>query len=98
LGSTFLCSQITDIFVPDSVAVLKIKSNFNGVHNKYTLLGAEKFEVTAGCRRLVLLLVQDTLFDEFVIAHTLGWFGKSIMVRSLTLSWMLSIGFEMLEV
>ncbi|CAM6099516.1 unnamed protein product [Calypogeia fissa] len=42
--------------------------------------------------------VKDTLFDEFVIAHILGWWGKSIMVRSLALSWMLSIGFEMMEV
>ncbi|BBN16349.1 phosphatidylserine synthase 2 [Marchantia polymorpha subsp. ruderalis] len=42
--------------------------------------------------------VYDTLFDEFVIAHILGWWGKSIMVRNLLLSWMISIGFEMMEV
>jgi phosphatidylserine synthase 2 len=42
--------------------------------------------------------VYDTLFDEFVIAHTLGWWGKAIMVRNLPLLWVLSIGFEMAEV
>ncbi|KAG0591947.1 hypothetical protein KC19_1G214000 [Ceratodon purpureus] len=42
--------------------------------------------------------VYDTLFDEFVIAHTLGWWGKAIMIRNLPLLWTLSIGFEMAEV
>jgi hypothetical protein len=42
--------------------------------------------------------VWDTLFDEFVIAHILGWWGKAIMVRNLPLLWVLSIGFEVMEV
>ncbi|XP_002970056.2 CDP-diacylglycerol--serine O-phosphatidyltransferase 2 [Selaginella moellendorffii] len=42
--------------------------------------------------------VYDTLFDEFVIAHVLGWWAKAIMLRSLPILWMLSIGFEMMEV
>ena len=42
--------------------------------------------------------LQDTWFDEFVIAHTLGWWGKAIMIRNLPLLWILSIGFEMAEV
>jgi hypothetical protein len=42
--------------------------------------------------------VWETLFDEFVIAHTLGWWGKAIMVRNLPLLWVLSIGFELMEV
>lgn len=42
--------------------------------------------------------VYNTLFDEFVIAHTLGWWGKAIMVRNLPLLWILSMGFEMAEV
>jgi hypothetical protein len=43
-------------------------------------------------------MMQETLFDEFVIAHTLGWWGKAIMVRNLPLLWVLSIGFELMEV
>jgi hypothetical protein len=43
-------------------------------------------------------MMQDTLFDEFVIAHILGWWGKAIMVRNLPLLWVLSIGFEVMEV
>ncbi|XP_057841323.1 CDP-diacylglycerol--serine O-phosphatidyltransferase 1 isoform X1 [Cryptomeria japonica] len=42
--------------------------------------------------------VYETLFDEFVIAHVLGWWGKAIMFRNQPLLWLLSIGFEMMEV
>uniref|UniRef100_A0A0C9S9T1 CDP-diacylglycerol--serine O-phosphatidyltransferase n=1 Tax=Wollemia nobilis TaxID=56998 RepID=A0A0C9S9T1_9CONI len=42
--------------------------------------------------------VYETLFDEFVIAHVLGWWGKAIMIRNQPLLWLLSIGFEMMEV
>ena len=45
-----------------------------------------------------LFAFQDTLFNEFVIAHTLGWWGKAIMVRDLPILWVLSIGFETDEV
>lgn len=41
---------------------------------------------------------QDTLFDEFVIAHVLGWYCKAITLRSTGLIWTLSIGFELMEV
>uniref|UniRef100_A0A453DRW3 CDP-diacylglycerol--serine O-phosphatidyltransferase n=1 Tax=Aegilops tauschii subsp. strangulata TaxID=200361 RepID=A0A453DRW3_AEGTS len=39
----------------------------------------------------------DILFDEFVIAHILGWWGKAIMIRNQPLLWVLSIGFELME-
>ncbi|GER29917.1 phosphatidylserine synthase [Striga asiatica] len=42
--------------------------------------------------------VYDTLFDEFVLAHILGWWGKAIMIRNQPLLWVLSIGFELMEV
>lgn len=42
--------------------------------------------------------VYETLFDEFVLAHVLGWWGKAIMIRNQALLWLLSIGFEMMEV
>ncbi|XP_047972994.1 CDP-diacylglycerol--serine O-phosphatidyltransferase 1-like isoform X1 [Salvia hispanica] len=41
--------------------------------------------------------VYDTLFDVFVVAHILGWWGKAIMIRNQPLLWVLSIGFESLE-
>ncbi|XP_073304064.1 CDP-diacylglycerol--serine O-phosphatidyltransferase 1-like isoform X3 [Primulina huaijiensis] len=41
--------------------------------------------------------VYDTLFDEFVLAHVLGWWGKAIMIRNQPLLWLLSIGFEFME-
>ncbi|XP_073301429.1 CDP-diacylglycerol--serine O-phosphatidyltransferase 1-like [Primulina huaijiensis] len=41
--------------------------------------------------------VYDTLFDEFVLAHVLGWWGKAIMIRNQPLLWLLSIGFELME-
>eukprot|EP00250_Pteridium_aquilinum_P002158 c12362_g1_i1 orf=143-1435(+) len=40
----------------------------------------------------------ETVLDEFVIAHALGWWGKAIMIRNGTVLWILSIGFEMMEV
>ncbi|KAL0380818.1 UNVERIFIED_CONTAM: CDP-diacylglycerol--serine O-phosphatidyltransferase 1 [Sesamum angustifolium] len=42
--------------------------------------------------------VYETLFDEFVLAHILGWWGKAIMIRNQPLLWLLSIGFELMEV
>ncbi|KAL7001071.1 heat shock protein Pss1 [Sarracenia purpurea var. burkii] len=42
--------------------------------------------------------VYDTLFDEFVLAHIFGWWGKAIMIRNQPLLWVLSIGFELMEV
>ncbi|KAJ8492404.1 hypothetical protein OPV22_014125 [Ensete ventricosum] len=41
--------------------------------------------------------VYETLFDEFVPAHIFGWWGKAIMIRNQPLLWVLSIGFEAME-
>ncbi len=38
-----------------------------------------------------------TLLDEFVIAHTLGWWGKALIMRNYPMLWTLSIGFELME-
>jgi hypothetical protein len=43
-------------------------------------------------------LWQDTLFDEYVIAHTIGWWCKAIMIRNQPFLWFLSIAFEFCEV
>ncbi|KAH0921549.1 hypothetical protein HID58_021567 [Brassica napus] len=40
----------------------------------------------------------DTIFDEFFLAHIFGWWGKAILIRNQPLLWVLSIGFELLEV
>ncbi|KAI4379133.1 hypothetical protein MLD38_005467 [Melastoma candidum] len=41
--------------------------------------------------------VYDTLLDEFVLAHIFGWWGKAIMIRNQPLLWVLSVGFEFME-
>lgn len=41
--------------------------------------------------------LHDTVFDEFVLAHTLGWWGKAVILRDETLLWTLSIAFELME-
>ncbi|XP_023541088.1 CDP-diacylglycerol--serine O-phosphatidyltransferase 1-like isoform X5 [Cucurbita pepo subsp. pepo] len=41
--------------------------------------------------------VYATLFDEFVAAHIIGWWGKAILIRNQPLLWVLSIGFELME-
>ncbi|XP_073110356.1 CDP-diacylglycerol--serine O-phosphatidyltransferase 1 isoform X3 [Elaeis guineensis] len=41
--------------------------------------------------------VYETLFDEFVLAHIFGWWGKAIMIRNQPLLWVLSVGFEFME-
>ncbi|XP_022727143.1 CDP-diacylglycerol--serine O-phosphatidyltransferase 1 isoform X2 [Durio zibethinus] len=41
--------------------------------------------------------VYETLFDEFVLAHIFGWWGKAILIRNQPLLWVLSIGFELME-
>ncbi|KAL0723516.1 hypothetical protein Bca4012_038115 [Brassica carinata] len=46
---------------------------------------------------LTFLLFQDTVFDEFFLAHIFGWWGKAILIRNQPLLWVLSIGFELLE-
>ena len=35
--------------------------------------------------------------DAFVLAHILGWYGKSIIIRDYWACWMLSVLFEMCE-
>ncbi|KAE8707253.1 CDP-diacylglycerol--serine O-phosphatidyltransferase 1 [Hibiscus syriacus] len=41
--------------------------------------------------------VYETLLDEFVLAHIFGWWGKAILIRNQPLLWLLSIGFELME-
>ncbi|KAI8321055.1 PSS-domain-containing protein [Martensiomyces pterosporus] len=35
--------------------------------------------------------------DIFVLAHSVGWFGKTLIIRNHTMCWILSITFELLE-
>ncbi len=41
--------------------------------------------------------VKGAVFDEFVIAHTVGWIFKHMMLRDLKLSFLLSFVFELME-
>ena len=42
-------------------------------------------------------IVYETLFDEFTLAHILGWYGKAIAIRDWKLLWAYSIAFELCE-
>lgn len=42
--------------------------------------------------------VYDTIFDEFVLAHIFGWYAKAIMLRNNLSLWIISVGFEFMEV
>lgn len=42
-------------------------------------------------------VLHETLWDEFVIAHSLGWIGKAIVLRNYWILWTCSIGFELME-
>jgi phosphatidylserine synthase 2 len=35
--------------------------------------------------------------DVFVLAHSVGWWGKALLIRNTTLLWAYSIGFELME-
>lgn len=41
--------------------------------------------------------IRDTLFDEFVVAHTLGWWGKALILRDTSMLWVVSVAFELME-
>ncbi len=42
-------------------------------------------------------VIRDTLFDEFVVAHTVGWWAKALAVRNQLLLWTVSVAFELME-
>lgn len=42
--------------------------------------------------------LRDTLFDEFIIAHVLGYVAKGILFRDYKLCWVISISFELSEI
>lgn len=42
-------------------------------------------------------VLRATVFDEFVIAHTLGWWGKALILRDRAMLWTISIAFELME-
>ena len=41
--------------------------------------------------------LRGTLFDEFVLAHALGWWGKALAVRNGAMLWAISVLFELME-
>lgn len=73
--------------------------------NLYPELGVELKERAYGgdCRLYIAGkginwdTLSATLLDEFVIAHTLGWWGKALIMRNYPMLWTLSIGFELME-
>eukprot|EP01080_Neovahlkampfia_damariscottae_P001051 gene1051-10570_t len=41
---------------------------------------------------------KNTLWDEYAVAHAVGYILKALLVRDLKLLWCISIGFELLEI
>ncbi|KAG0216819.1 hypothetical protein BGX33_012039 [Mortierella sp. NVP41] len=41
--------------------------------------------------------IVSQVFDEFVVAHALGWFCKALILRDYTFCWILSVMFEVME-
>ncbi|KAF5837811.1 PSS-domain-containing protein [Dunaliella salina] len=41
--------------------------------------------------------IKSTLLDEFVPAHLIGWWAKALVLRNHFILWVISIGFELLE-
>ncbi|KAG0022720.1 AAA ATPase midasin [Entomortierella chlamydospora] len=41
--------------------------------------------------------VVSQVFDEFVLAHAIGWFCKALILRDYTFCWILSVMFEVME-
>ena len=42
--------------------------------------------------------VRETLWDEFVIAHTIGYVCKTLLFRDWKLCWIISVSFELAEI
>lgn len=42
--------------------------------------------------------LKDTILDEFILAHIVGYIGKAILFRDLKLCWVLSLSFEIVEI
>jgi len=42
--------------------------------------------------------ILSTIFDPFVLAHSLGWFGRALIYRDYAMLWTMSILFELSEI
>jgi phosphatidylserine synthase 2 len=42
--------------------------------------------------------LRDTILDEFILAHVIGYIGKAILFRDMKLCWTLSLFFELMEI
>ncbi|KAL0478103.1 phosphatidylserine synthase [Acrasis kona] len=42
--------------------------------------------------------VKDVVWDEFIIAHVIGYVGKALLFRDMKLCWILSLFFEVMEI
>ncbi|KAG2391973.1 hypothetical protein C9374_013458 [Naegleria lovaniensis] len=42
--------------------------------------------------------VYDTIYDEFILAHVLGYIAKALLFRDMKLCWCLSLFFEIMEI
>ena len=42
--------------------------------------------------------LKDTVLDEFILAHMVGYIGKALLFRDLKMCWILSLSFEIVEI
>ena len=75
------------------------------LQNLYPELGVELEERAYGESCALILsdgsinweTIKATVFDEFVVAHTLGWWGKALILRDYKMLWVVSVTFELME-
>jgi len=46
---------------------------------------------------ILFYIIKDQIYDIFVLAHFLGWFGRALILRDYWFCWILSILFEFCE-
>jgi hypothetical protein len=68
------------------------------LQHMYSELGVDLHERSYGGNCALILpnggginwpVIKATVFDEFVVAHTLGWWGKALIIRDNVMLWII---------
>jgi hypothetical protein len=68
-----------------------------GVEVQYRDYGTSCALLHPSSKTLDWSVLGPTLLDEFVVAHSLGWWAKALLIRNTGLLWTYSVAFELLE-
>jgi nitrate reductase gamma subunit len=68
-----------------------------GVEVVYRDYGTACHLIDPNSHSLNWTVLRATLLDEFVLAHSLGWWAKALLIRNTGLLWVYSVAFELLE-